>query len=60
MSIGCRIDGCNCDETLKLIADGKIDTEPLITHTYSLQRIEEAYDLFEHKRDGVIKVAIEC
>ena len=54
------VDGCNCDETLKLIADGKIDTEPLITHTYSLQRIEEAYDLFEHKRDGVIKVAIEC
>lgn len=54
------VDGCNCDETLELIADGKIDTEPLITHTYPLQRIEEAYDLFEHKRDGVIKVAIEC
>ena len=54
------VDGCNCDETLKLIADRKIDTEPLITHTYPLQRIEEAYDLFEHKHDGVIKVAIEC
>ena len=43
-----------------MIEQGKIDTEPLITHTYPLERIEEAYELFEEKRDGVIKVAIEC
>lgn len=54
------VDGCDCEETLSLIAEGKIDTEPLITHTYPLAQIEEAYDLFENKRDGVIKVAIEC
>ena len=35
-------------------------TEPLITHTYPLSQIDEAYDLFENKRDGVIKVAVEC
>ena len=52
------VDGCNCNETLALIAEGKLDTVPLITHTYSLSRIEEAYDLFEHRRDGVIKVAV--
>jgi alcohol dehydrogenase len=52
------VDGCDCDETLRLIAEGKLDTTPLITHTYPLSRIEEAYDLFEHRRDGVIKVAI--
>ena len=54
------VDGCNCAETLELIREGKIDTEPLITHTYPLSRIQEAYDLFENKRDGVIKVAVEC
>ena len=54
------VDGCDCEETLRLIAEGRIDTEPLITHTYPLRRIEEGYDLFEHKRDGVIKVAVEC
>lgn len=54
------VDGCDCEETLQLIAQGKIDTEPLITHTYPLRRIDEAYELFEHKRDGVIKVAVEC
>ena len=38
----------------------KLDTEPLITHTYPLSQIDEAYELFENKRDGVIKVAVEC
>lgn len=52
------VDGCNCARTLELIAQGKLDTTALITHTYPLDRIEEAYDLFEHRRDGVIKVAV--
>ena len=54
------VDGCNCHETLELIAQGKLDTTPLITHTYPLADIEAAYDLFEHRRDGVIKVAVRC
>ena len=54
------VDGCDCEETLALIAQGKLDTEPLITHTYPLSKIQKAYDLFENKRDGVIKVAVEC
>jgi len=52
------VDGCDCDAILKLIREGKIDTTPLITHTYPLEKIEEAYELFEEKRDGVIKVAV--
>lgn len=52
------VDGCDCEKTLALIEQGKIDTTPLITHTFPLSQIEEAYDLFENKRDGVIKVAI--
>ncbi len=35
-------------------------TEPMIKYTYSLAKIDEAYELFENKRDGVIKVAVEC
>ena len=54
------VDGCDCEEILRLIEEGKIDTEPLITHTYPLAEIETAYELFERKQDGVIKVAIEC
>ena len=53
------VDGCNCAETLKLIEEGKIDTTPLITHTYALKDIEEAYHIFENRLDGVIKIAIK-
>lgn len=52
------VDGCDCEEVLNLIALGKIDTTPLITHRFPLSRIDEAYRLFENKEDGVIKIAI--
>lgn len=52
------VDGCDCDAILKLIEERKIDTTPLITHTFPLSEIEKAYDLFENRKDGVIKIAI--
>ena len=52
------VDGCDCEEVLELIAEGKIDTTPLITHRFPLSQIEEAYRIFENKEDGVIKIAI--
>ena len=53
------VDGCDCPEILKLISEGKIDTTPLITHRFPLSDIERAYQVFENREDGVIKVAIE-
>ena len=52
------VDGCDCEEILRLISEGKIDTTPLITHRFSLDDIEEAYRVFENRLDGVIKVAV--
>ena len=52
------VDGCDCEEILQLIQQGKIDTTPLITHCFPLSKIEEAYHIFENRLDGVIKVAI--
>lgn len=53
------VDGCDCAEILKLIAEGRIDTTPLITHRFPLNEIEEAYRIFENKLDGVIKIAVK-
>lgn len=53
------VDGCDCAEILSLIEEGKIDTTPLITHSFPLSRIEDGYKVFENKEDGVIKVAID-
>ena len=52
------VDGYDCNEILELIAEGKIDTTALITHTYALKDIEEAYRVFEQRLDQVIKIAI--
>lgn len=52
------VDGCDCGQILQLIKEGKIDTTPLITHRFPLSRIAEAYDIFERRLDGVIKIAI--
>ena len=43
---------------LEVVASGRVDLKPLVTHRFTLDRIEEAYDLFGHQRDGVLKVAI--
>ena len=52
------VDGCDCAEILRLIEKGKIDTTPLITHEFPLDKIEEAYRIFENRLDSVIKIAI--
>ena len=41
-----------------VIASGRVDLRPMVTHRFKLDQIEEAYDLFAHQRDGVLKVAI--
>jgi len=43
---------------MNVIASGRIDLEPLVTHRFRLEQIEEAYELFTSQRDGVLKVAI--
>jgi threonine dehydrogenase-like Zn-dependent dehydrogenase len=43
---------------LNVIASGRVDLRPLVTHRFGLDEIEAAYDLFANQRDGVLKVAI--
>jgi len=40
------------------VQSGRFDPLPLITHTFPLDDIVEAYDLFSSRREGVLKVAI--
>ena len=43
---------------LSVVASGRADLRPLVTHRFKLDQIEEAYELFANQRDGVLKVAI--
>jgi len=44
---------------MELVRQGRLDLTPLLTHTFSLNRITEAYQLFGERCEGVIKVAIK-
>ena len=47
------------EEMMDLTACGKLDAGFLITHRCRLDQILEAYDVFEQKKDHVIKYAIK-
>jgi alcohol dehydrogenase len=44
---------------IELVYRERLDLRPLLTHTFPLERITEAYKLFGERRDNVIKVAIK-
>jgi len=43
---------------MEMVRHGRLDLEPLITHRFALDQIEEAYDLFGNQREGVVKVGL--
>ena len=43
---------------MEVVRARRVDLTPLLTHSFDLANIREAYDLFGSRRDGVIKVAI--
>jgi alcohol dehydrogenase len=43
---------------MSMVQSKRFDPTPLLTHSFSLDQIVEAYDLFGSRRDGVLKVAI--
>lgn len=43
---------------MEVISSQRVDLSPLVTHHFTLEQIEEAYDLFANQRDGVLKTSI--
>ena len=44
---------------MNVVAANRLDLGVMVTHQYKLDNIVEAYDLFAHQRDGVLKIAIK-
>lgn len=44
---------------MELVRQKRVDLTPLLTHTFPLSEIDEAYTLFSNQQDGVLKVAIK-
>ena len=43
---------------MHFFSTGAIQGDKLVTHTFPLEDYEKAVDIFEHKKDGSIKVVI--
>jgi threonine dehydrogenase-like Zn-dependent dehydrogenase len=43
---------------MAMVETRRVNLTPLVTHTFALDDIAEAFDLFSHQRDGVLKVAL--
>ena len=44
---------------MEVVRSGRVDFTPLLTHSFPLDRIGDAYELFGSRADGVLKVAIK-
>ena len=53
------VDGRYGQEIMDLTARGKLDVSFLITHRCRLDEIMNAYEIFEHKKEHVIKFAVK-
>ena len=42
-----------------MIAQGRIDVTPLVSHVLPFQEMQRAYDLFVERQDGAIKVFLD-
>jgi threonine dehydrogenase-like Zn-dependent dehydrogenase len=43
---------------MEMVRHGRLDLTPLLTHSFRLDQIEDAYELFGNQRDDVVKVAL--
>ena len=44
---------------IELVRNNRVDLTALLTHTFPLEDIVKAYQFFEQRSDGVVKVAIK-
>jgi threonine dehydrogenase-like Zn-dependent dehydrogenase len=44
---------------MEVVRSGRIELSPLLTHTFPLEKIRDAYELFGSRCEGVLKVAIK-
>jgi L-iditol 2-dehydrogenase len=49
----------NCGRAVSLLASGKVNLKPLVTHSFSLKDISEAFKTFKERIGGAIKVVVK-
>ncbi|MYZ47014.1 MDR/zinc-dependent alcohol dehydrogenase-like family protein [Propylenella binzhouense] len=47
-------------DAVEAVASGRLDPAPLLTHTYPLERLDEALDATRDRPDGFLKALVTC
>ena len=56
---GVRANRGTCEETIALIAAGKMAVKDLVTHRFPLRDFKKAYEVFTKRIDGALKVLVK-
>ncbi len=59
VSIGQAPVQAHVDELMEWIRSGRIRTDDIITHRLPLEEAPRAYDMFNRKEDGCVKVVLQ-
>lgn len=51
---------CSYNDALELIASGRVNVKPLITHNYKIEDTMQAFETSRTGAGGAIKVMIHC
>jgi threonine dehydrogenase-like Zn-dependent dehydrogenase len=54
----CPVGTNRLDRLMAIIATGKVDLTPLLTHSMKISETPAAYDLFRKRDGGVLKIAL--
>ena len=54
----CPVGTERLNRLMKVVASGKVDLRPLLTHSMKIADVPAAYDLFRKREGGVLKIAL--
>ncbi len=57
--IGNRANPNTAEPAIAMLAEGRVDLTPLLSHTFPLSEFAKALDIYEGRKDGAMKVAIK-
>ncbi len=54
----CPVGTARLERLMAMVAGGKVDLTPLLTHSLKFSETSAGYDLFRNKKGGVLKIAL--
>ncbi|TVR66659.1 MAG: alcohol dehydrogenase [Spirochaetaceae bacterium] len=57
--VGCRANPNTLEQAIRMVAENNLDMKSFLTHRFPLRDFEKALDIFVHRRENSLKIAIK-